>query len=243
MSRISVEEIEALLDDPTLDEQAIRHRIGDDQEAIDELEWLLTERRLCTARAAKAEPVPDAVWKQIQARTTSAPEAVLDSAGASWISELVDGLRQRWLFGGIALAGAAAAAMLIMGQHSPVRHVDRPVVVAESRADAALVDTLTPAPASSSRLAQANQALQEAELAYGAALDLLEEAYVEQKAGLSAATVARYDQEFAETRALLRKASEPSFDGLHARRRLLSAYSTQVRSLQSAVISFEESSR
>ncbi len=243
MSGFSVEDLEAMLDDPSLSEEDRNRLVAHDDEAQQELQWLQAEREMMAARSAPSEAANSALWSGIEARisqgdTEDRSDIAKPSGRPSLIERIRSSLRGHyWTVGGFAVAGATALVLMLSLAGEGEQSTTAPSqLVAQAGIDAALEPIAVP----SNKMKLANQAMQEAELAYGAALNSLEEAYLEQKPTLSPSTAARIDREFAETRTLLRRAHDSEFDGLHSQRRLLSAYSTRIRSLQSTLISLEE---
>lgn len=232
MSKFSPEELEAMLDDESLSERDLTTLLAGDQVALEELIWLRSERELFEARAELQSGEVQALWQSIEARLPSHQESKVQ---APWWSLLMSRIRPRFVLGGLALAGAVALAFLVVGQTEPT-----PTTVADTK-DLTNIDAGELV--LSDKLVRANQAVVEAELAYLAALDLLEAAYIDQKPSLSQANVAQLDQDFKKAHELFKLVHEPSSENILVRRRLLSAYGSQVRSLQSTMMSFEETSQ
>lgn len=233
MSKFSPEELEAMLDDESLSESDLTSLLAGDQETLEELHWLKSERELFEARAELKSGEVQALWQSIEARLPIRQES--REVQAPWWSLLIGRIRPRFVLSGLALAGAVALTFLVVGQTEPT-----PTTVADTKAPTNTdAGVLMP----SDKLVRANQAVVEAELAYLAALDLLEAAYIDQKPSLSQANVAQLDQDFKKAHELFKLVHEPSSENILVRRRLLSAYGSQVRSLQSTMMSFEEKSQ
>lgn len=223
-----------------------------DEECARELALLRGERELMARRAQRFDAAAgdtNALWSAIAGRIAEADSA---PAPAPWWRRLFDG-RMQGVGIGVALAGAAAVALLAVatpegpgnsvatgGESPELAQAADPApspgsdgpAVAQDESEGADADEL---------LDEASVALAQAEMSYLQALDALEKAYRAQRESLSPELAQKYDQEFAAARKTIAAAQETR--DLHSRRRLLSASSQRVMSLQAAMFDSQEAPR
>ena len=227
---------------------------AEDADCARELALLRSERALMARRSERdsdrANDVAD-LWSGIAQQLA---EQSNGPAPAGWFQRLFAGRAQG--FGlGVAAAGLAAIALLFVtgeSPHSTGQSTSRDVAIGGGLTDGAPEEPSVPGPAADDPgadpttdpgagddlLDEASVALAQAEMAHLQALDALEKAYQAQRDDMDPDLVAQYDLEFAAARKSI-EAAQAGGD-LHARRRLLSAYSQQVMKLQAAVFDVQE---
>jgi|GEM_PF-4683650 len=239
------EELEALVYGELDAERAAElERLAErDGECAAELAMLREERQLMQGRARGFEDAAGRtsdLWSGIAARVA---EADASAAKTPWWQRLFAGRAQG--FGiGVAAAGLAAVALLAVtspGGESTIATSPEPV---GETADVAPSETVAKEPGAENAdqlLDEAAVALSAAEMSHLQALDALEKAYRVQRESLDSELALKYDQEFAAARKTIEAARKT--DDLHSRRRLLSAYSQQIMSLQAAMFDSQEPRR
>ncbi|HJZ88263.1 MAG TPA: zf-HC2 domain-containing protein [Polyangia bacterium] len=215
MTPCNLDDLEALagFELPPARAQAVEAHVASCPNCARELAWLRGERALMARRAATAAPVPAAMWYSLERRLPE--EAAKRHA-----------IARHWLIRTSTAVGLAfAAAILLMAKFGPMdvhfrshRHTPEYGHATERRVD---------------------RALDAAEKAYRDAISELESERRERAEDVNPEIARRHEARLMALRQALDQARAAAGDDSEARLQLLEAYSTYMRSMQSAVLEEE----
>jgi len=180
-----------------------------------ELAWLRTERALF--RAHSAAP-PAHVWQGIERRLVIAGERQRER-------------RRRWMqvgSGATVLAAAASVLFYLWTQRLPIA-----TPTASERPASSTGPEMNRDDGTSS---DATEALSSAEREYRGAIRKLEKAYVRERDNLDPDQAMKVDEELRKLREVVMVEREAAQDDVWARKRVLHAYSTYMRTMQAVVL-------
>jgi hypothetical protein len=200
----------------------------------DELDWLRLERLAFEERRASGEEHKEELWRGIEQRLETA-EADADSPDRSGqVVRLAGRQRAAWFGSGFA-AAAMAASVLFFYVRAPQVAEPRPV---QAAADAgANQRPITTVAAPSEEFGTA--ALTEAEAQYADAIGALEAEFAARRAELPDDLASAHEQAFEQGHSLIAAARKDAGDDVDARMRVLDAYSAHLRTVQTAMSSFD----
>ncbi len=180
-----------------------------------ELRWLRTERALF--RGQRAAPASH-VWQGIERRLVISLEERRSR-------------RQRWVQvggAGTVLAAAASAVLFLWGRGTPLVN-EPPEAQGLAQPAPTQADDRTVAP-------EAFDTLEAAEAEVKNAITRLERVYTREKDNLDPEEVLRFEEELQGLKQLLSAEKATAKDDVWARRRVLRAYSTYMRTMQAMVL-------
>jgi len=200
----------------------------------DELDWLRLERLAFDEREASGDGHTAELWSGIEARIEAS--AASGEAGAEPQGKLLRlGGRQRvaWFGSGFA-AAAMAASVLFFYVRAPQVAEPQPTQIAT---DAGAGEKIT-APVAVAE-SPATATLTKAEAQYTEAIAALEAEFAARRAELPAEVASAHEQTFEHSRHLISDARQHAGDDVDARMRVLDAYSTHLRAVQTAMTSLD----